>query len=282
MIKEGLGLRDWLTWFGRWAERDEVMKRFGRLQVAFSQLGEQVIAISGRTDLVRRSSGATGRAFAAVEEAFAKATGGYSRLSEAIEEVERELGRGRTGSIGQAERDLKQALADLKALSRRLDEWEALWREAPEAIEGVAAQLADLEALFARAGRPERFTAQMTNLAAYLAKARATLAGGNPTEAKAQVADLRLAISKLRSQVSEDLSAASALAEAEAELERALEVWRRFQAAVEPGSEAPLPAALATAHSALAEAKREAAAGDLDGAAQALFRLREALRAHKG
>lgn len=278
-------MRDWLTWFGRWAERDEAMKRFERLQQAFGGVGEQVIALSGRTDLARHSSGATGRAFAGVEEAFANVTGAYSRLSELIESIERDLARGRTGGFGQAEQELKQVRDGLTALSHRLDEWESLWREAPATLQSVAGALADLKATAERAGNPSSITSQISNLESFLAKAQATLAGGNPTEAKAQAADLRLAMAKVGNQVGEYLSAANAIAEAEAELNRAIEVWRRFQSVVEPNTESadpPFPQPLATAQVAVAEAKKGLASGDLEGAGAALYRLREALRAHKG
>lgn len=278
-------MRDWLTWFGRWAERDEAMKRFARLQEAFGGVGEQVIALSGRTDLARRSSGATGRAFAAVEEAFAQVTGAFSRLSDGIESIERELSRGRTGGFAQAESELKQVREGLNSLSHRLDEWESLWREAPAVLESVAGALADLRAMAERAGNPPALAGQITNLDSFLAKARATLAGGNPTEAKAQAADLRLAMAKVGNQAGEYLSAGSALAEAEADLNRAVEVWRRFQAVVEPGAETThpqFPQPLATAQVALTEAKEHLAGGDLEATGKALYTLREALRAHKG
>lgn len=273
-------MRDWLTWFGRWAERDEAVKRFERLQVAFGGAGEQVIALSGRTDLARRSSGATGRAFASVEEAFAEMTGAYSRLSDAIESIEWDLQRGRTGGFTQAEHELKAVRDGLTALSGRLDEWEALWREAPAAIEGVASGLADLKAMAERVGNPPSIATQVANLDSFLAKARATLAAGNPTEAKAQVADLRLAMTKVGNQVGEALSAGNAIAEAEADLNRAKLSWSQVQAAVE--KQAQISTLLETAQGALAEAKERRAKGDLDGAGEALYRLREALRAQKG
>lgn len=259
-------MREWLTWFGRWAERDEAMKRFERLQQAFGEVGEQVIRLSGRTDLARRSSGATGRAFAAVEESFASVTGAYSRLSEAIDSIQLGLSQGRTGGFSQAESELKAVRDGLTALSGRLDEWESLWREAPAALESAASALADLKAMAERAGEPSGIAQQISNLEAYLAKAQATLAGGNPTEAKAQAADLRLAMSKVGNQVGEYLSAATAIAEAEVDLNRAKSA----------------PQALATAQVALAEARACLTSGDLDGTGAALYRLREALRAHKG
>jgi chromosome segregation ATPase len=273
-------MRDWLTWFGRWAERDEAMKRFERLQVAFGEVGEQVIALSGRTDLARRSSGATGRALEGVEEAFASTTGAYSRLSEAIDAIEVGLARGRTDGLAQAERDLAQVREGLKTLARRLDEWESLWREAPAALAGVESALAALKATALRVGNPSEIAAKIANLEAYLAKAQATLAGGNPTEAKAQAADLRLALEKVGAEAGEYLSAQSALAEAEGDLQRAIEVWRRFQAVVE--SSTPLPEPLAVAQVALEAARQRLVAGDLDGVGRELYRLREALRAHKG
>lgn len=276
-------MRDWLTWFGRWAERDEATKRFERLQQAFSGVGEQVIALSGRTDLARHSSGATGRAFESVEEAFAEMTGAFSRLSEAIERIELDLSRGRTGGFSQAEQELKAVRDGLTALSSRLDQWELLWREAPAALDGVASALADLKAMAERAGNPAAIASQMANLEAFLTKARATLAAGNPTEAMAQAADLRLAMTKVSNQVGEYLSAANAIAEAEADLNRAIETWRRFQAVVEGQAAAPqIPESLESAQGALLEAQQRLAKADLEAAGGALYRLREALRAHKG
>jgi soluble cytochrome b562 len=254
-------MRDWLIWFGRWAERDEATKRFVRLQEAFGGVSEQVIAISGRTDLVRRSSGATGRAFAGVEEAFAELTGAFSRLSDVIDAIGTDLSRGRIGPFHQAETELKQVREGLKVLGLRLDDWESLWQEAPAALQSAESAIADLRALAERAGNPSDAMQRIANLEGYLAKARESLAAGNPTEAKAQAADLGLAMAKVGGELAEFLSAASALAEAEVEVERA---------SGSPGHEA--------AKAALDEAKRYLGAGDLERYGRALFQLREALR----
>lgn len=253
----------WLTWFGRWRERDHAYARLTALRQSYSEYGERVIKLSARTDLARKSAGSTQRAFDFVERTFARATDAYSKVGEQIARIEESLGKGVVAYFPEADRALKEVGPLLDELERQLAAWESHWQQVPREIDEIAGALASvrqqLETASAAVGAPLPPEERLTTAESFLERIRRTQAEGNPVEARHQVEDLRIALQKLTEEVGLYQSGAGAVAQAERDLARVREL-----AAATAGAPTDAVTALAGAEALLARLRPNLIAGKLD------------------
>ncbi|MDF2629153.1 MAG: hypothetical protein K0R39_2984 [Symbiobacteriaceae bacterium] len=213
---------DWLRWFGRWGERDQVKARLESLREDYGGHGDRVIRLSARTDLARKSAGSTQRAFAFVESAFAVATQEYARINDLFEGVEAGLARGKVGNLGAIDQAIKGLGPKLDDLERQLATWEAKWQQTPREIDEAERTLAALRVLVEQAvaavGAPLPLSDRLASMESHLERCKRVLAEGNPVEAGHLVGDLQLSIEKVGTDVSAYVSGASAITQAEQEI----------------------------------------------------------------
>jgi chromosome segregation ATPase len=252
---------EWLTWFGRWGDKDRAYARLKELKERYGSHGDRVIKLSARTDLARKSAGATKAAFEYVERAFGAATQEYARIGELFSQLEAGLARGRVGDFAAVEKALTGLGPKLDELDRTLTQWESQWQQVPRQIDEVAGELAQLrvqvEAAAAGAGAPLPLTDRLTHLEQYLQKTRQTLAAGNPAEAGHQAEDLRMAMAKVADQAAQYTGALSAITQAEQGIAQVKAL------AADPHA-AEVAAALAAADALLSRLRPSLAAGKLE------------------
>ncbi len=248
-------------WLFRGAERDRAYGRLNGVKEAYGEHGNRVIRLSARTDLLRKSVGATQRSFEFVEKTFAEATTAYSKVQELIDQLEFSLSKGKVGDLAGAESAVKAVGPKLDELERRLTEWESKWSQVPREIDDVAAALAEVQRHVEMAaqglGAAIPLQGRLASMQAHLAKIQGTMAAGNPIEASLLVSDLRIALEKVEDEAGLYLSGAGAIQQAERELEAA-------KARV--GADAPSEAvgALAAAEALLPRLRPQLAEGKLD------------------
>lgn len=267
---------EWLTWFGRWGEKDRAYARLTRLQESYGGHGERVIKLSARTDLARKSAGSTQRAFEFVDRAFVSATQEYARIGDVLTGLQAGLGKGKIGDFGVAENALKGLGPKLDELERHLQTWEAKWSQVPldlaEAEVHLNALRVQIEQAAAEVGAPLPLSDKLAAMTQHLERTRQVLAEGNPIEAGHLVEDLRLTINKISEDVTSYITGASAIAQVEQEIARLAE---RVDAAGEPGAGARAP--LAAAEAILPGLRPALAAGKLDHFQAELLRLQQRL-----
>ncbi|HWI53629.1 MAG TPA: hypothetical protein VNT01_15945 [Symbiobacteriaceae bacterium] len=253
---------EWLRWFGRWGEKAPAYARLKELQSGYGVHGDRVIKLSARTDLARRSAGSTQRAFEFVERTFAEATAEYARVGELLEGLELGLSKGKVGDFGAAEKAMKGVGPKLDELERQLATWESKWSQVPREIDETGQSLAALrvqvEQAVAAVGAPLPLSDRLATMEQHLEKTRRVQAEGNPIEAGHLVEDLRLAMTKVGSDVSAYVSGVSAITQAEQDL---AQVRERLAAA---GDRPEAAAALAQAADYLPRLRPALAAGNLE------------------
>lgn len=269
---------EWLTWFGRWGEKNGAYDRLKRLRETYGAQGERVIKLSARTDLARKSAGSTQRAFEFVGRVFETATQEYARIADLLNGLEAGLGKGKVGDFGAAEAALKGLGPKLDELERHLVTWEAKWSQVPldlaEAEVHLNALRVQVEQAAAEVGAPLPLSDKLAAMTQHLERSRQVLAEGNPIEAGHLVEDLRLAIAKVGEDVTGYLTGASAITQAEHEIARLAE---RIEAAGEAGAAAREP--LGAAQAVLPHLRPLLAAGKLDQYQAELLELQQELSA---
>lgn len=264
----------WLTWFGRWGERDAAYAKLAKLKGNYGEHGDRVIRLSARTDLARTSVGSTLRAFDFVERSFVVATQEYARIGELLDGLEAGLGHGRLGDFAPAEAALKGLGPKLDELDRNLSRWEEMWKQVPLQIEEANRSLVDLaaqvDATATELGAPLPLGDRVTALQQHLERTRRTLAEGNPVEASHLVEDLQLAMNKVIGDVGRYSSGTGAIRQAEQEIAEA-----RGQLG---GTGTSAAEALAAAEALLPRLRPALAAGKLEQFQADLLRLQRHLR----
>lgn len=273
----------WFAWLFRGQQRDRAYSRLHQLRTEYAAHGEQVIKLSARTELLRKSAGATQRSFDHVESTFAAASTEFARLSSLLDALEAGLARGQVGDFHAAETAVRELGPRFGELDRLLSAWEARWHQVPlraEQAERLLAEQASQVAAVAETLRGELPVARRVQaLQSHLARARAALAGGDPVEAEHLLADFDLAYNRAVAEVSQYLSGANAIVEVEsvvADLEH--------QVASTSPSEAVEALAAARAllprlRTALLQERLEQFQQDLLQVQRHLSRIRSALRA---
>lgn len=209
-------------WLFRGAERDRAYARLNAIQAAYGEHGGRVVRLSARTDLLRKSAGATARSFEAVETTFLAATSAYSRVQERIDGLELGLSQGKVGDLAGVESAVKELGPKFDELERALSHWESHWERVPREIDDSAAALAELqrqvEAAAAKLGVRIPLQNRLEVMQAHLSKIQSTQAAGNPIEAGHLVNDLRIAMAKVGEAAALYVSGSGAIEQAERDL----------------------------------------------------------------
>lgn len=231
------------------------------MKESYGSHGDRVIRLSARTDIARKSAGATARSFEYVENVFVAATQEYARIATLLENLEAGLAKGRVGDFAGAESALKGLGPRLDELDRHLTEWESRWQQVPLQIDAVQQELTTLrmqvEAAAAEAGAPLPLSDKLASMAQHLERTRSALAAGNPVEAGHLVDDLRIAIRKVGDEATLYISGAGAVTQAERET-------AALKERLGEGAGAEAVAALAAAEALLPRLRPALAAGKLE------------------
>ncbi|HYG57322.1 MAG TPA: hypothetical protein VD902_04585 [Symbiobacteriaceae bacterium] len=268
---------EWLTWFGRWSERDRAYARLKKVKEEYGAYGDRVIRLSARTDLARKSAGSTQRAFDFVERAFADATQEYARFGDLVQAAEAGLAKGKVADFLGMETTLKGLGPKMDELDRHLTAWESKWQQIPLQLDDVARSLESLrlqvESAVAAVGAPLPLSDRMASLTQHLERTRQVLAEGNPIEAGHLIEDLRMAMQRVSGDVGLYVSGAGAITQAEREV---TEHRERVQA-MPGGAPADAVAALGAAEALLARLRPSLAAGRLEHFQADLLKIQESL-----
>lgn len=262
------------AWLGRGPEKERAYTRLAGFKEQFGKNGDRIIRLSARTDIARKSAGATQQAFEFVERSFVDATQEYTRIGELVSAIEAGLEKGRIGDFGAVDRALSGLGAKFDELERNLAAWEARWQDVPRQIDDVKRSLADLRRQASEAaqsaGSPLPVESRVASVEQYLLRTQQALAAGNPVEAGHLVDDLRLAMRKVSEEVGQYVGAVGAIAQAEQDLARAKEP---------AGAAAPSEtvAALAAAEALLPRLRPALVEGDFDALQRDLLEIQKQL-----
>lgn len=244
----------------------------------YARAAGRVVDLFGAVERARPGDGRTAAAFAAVERAFAAASGLYQGASVRVEAIRKAAARGDFRPLtrdGAAARDalakLATALGDLEA---QLAAYQARWRAAPAEVDAARQAVADLLASAAAAeaelGFPLPIRPALARLEQFVATAAAE-ASTNPVAATARAADLQQNLSRYTADVDLYRSGHGAMAQAAQEL-AALQAG---PAGTDPGCAEHLAQAAAL----LETLRPHLQAGRLEHFQQALLQFHNALRA---
>lgn len=268
----------WFRWLFRGGERDRAYQRLQALRESYGQHGDRVIKLSARTDLLRKSQGATQRSFEFVEKTFVEATTEYSRLQVVLENLEAGLEKGVVGDFTAAETQMQGLQPKLDELDRHLSKWESRWTQAPQEIEAAERSLAGLKAQFAQAqealGGSLPLQQNLVAMEKHLARARQVLAEGNPIEAGQLVDDFEIALKKVATEVGLYTSGLSAVEQVEQSLAR---IRTTMAPAGSPAPASQVVAALAAAEALIPRLRPALAAGNFGPFQQDLLAIQEHL-----
>lgn len=270
LVVAGIGLN---LQQSRAASRKERAAALERVAAVQARVAERVVALFDAVAEARGGARQTAAAFAAVEQAFRRASDAYAQAARAAERVQ-ELAGGTP--LSQVRQEAAAAAQQLEAVLPLLDDLEAQLmafrhrqEEAPRRVQEARERLsrleAELQATAATLGLDLPLARQVAQMCHFLGRVEAELQGGNPIGALQKAEDLAISLENLAGELATYRSAAAALAQARDEV-----------TALAAGTgTAPL---LDQARRILAELPGHLAAGRLDHFQSGLLALQDHLR----